>query len=273
METLRERQSSRIVTASAHSGSARSIEIAQEGDLSIDNISRKVADEGDTSGLSSCAVVSDIIPDSASVYHECKHVNYRLLKRAFDLIVATVMILLSWPIMILAALLVRLTSRGPAIFKQVRVGLGGRRFMCYKFRSMCEEAEDLKPELAHLNELEGPVFKIKRDPRITPVGFFIRKFSIDELPQLFNVLKGDMSIVGPRPPLPSETEMYTSRERRRLAVQPGLTCLWQISGRSDIPFDRWIDLDLQYIDQMSFLTDIHIVAKTIPAVITGAGAH
>jgi lipopolysaccharide/colanic/teichoic acid biosynthesis glycosyltransferase len=125
----------------------------------------------------------------------------------------------------------------------------------------------------HLNEVDGPVFKIKHDPRVTPIGAFIRKFSIDEFPQFFNVLKGDMSIVGPRPPIPAEVENYTARERQRLAVQPGLTCLWQISGRSTVSFERWVELDLMYIDDMSFFNDLGIVIKTVPAVLTGSGAH
>jgi exopolysaccharide biosynthesis polyprenyl glycosylphosphotransferase len=196
-----------------------------------------------------------------------------MLKRAFDVVVTLTMLVIAMPIMVITAILIKLTSCGPVIFRQVRVGRGGRYFTCYKFRSMCADAEDRKNNLLHLNEVDGPVFKIKNDPRITPVGAFIRKFSIDELPQLFNVLKGDMSIVGPRPPLPSEVEKYSIRERGRLAVKPGLTCLWQISGRSNVSFERWVELDLIYIDNMSFLSDLGIVVKTIPAVLTGAGAH
>jgi lipopolysaccharide/colanic/teichoic acid biosynthesis glycosyltransferase len=138
---------------------------------------------------------------------------------------------------------------------------------------MCADAEDRKRNLLHLNEVDGPVFKIKHDPRVTPIGAFIRKYSIDELPQIFNVLRGDMSIVGPRPPIPAEVEKYSPRERGRLAVKPGLTCLWQISGRSNVSFERWVELDLIYIENMSFLADIGILVKTIPAVLTGSGAH
>jgi exopolysaccharide biosynthesis polyprenyl glycosylphosphotransferase len=203
----------------------------------------------------------------------CKNVPYGIVKRFFDLLIATTILLLTAPIMIAAAILVKLTSTGPIVFKQVRVGRGGRYFWCYKFRSMCADAEAKKQNLMHLNEASGPVFKIKRDPRITPVGAVLRKFSIDELPQLFNVLKGDMSIVGPRPPLPSEVALYSARDRGRLAVRPGLTCLWQVNGRSNVSFDRWVELDLLYIDTMSFTNDVKIVLKTIPAVLKGSGAH
>ena len=203
----------------------------------------------------------------------CKEVPYARLKRIFDIVVALLALILFSPIMLLAALLIRLTSPGPIIFRQVRVGKGGRYFWCYKFRSMCVDAEQKKQQLLHLNEAKGPVFKMKRDPRVTPVGAILRKLSIDELPQLINVLKGDMSIVGPRPPIPSEVEQYNEQARQRLAVLPGLTCLWQVSGRSNISFDRWVELDLAYIENMSFLTDLKILLQTIPAVLTGSGAH
>lgn len=203
----------------------------------------------------------------------CKEVPYLRVKRAFDIMLAAAGLVVFAPIMAVAALLIKLTSPGAVVFRQVRVGRGGRYFTCYKFRSMCVDAESQKRALQHLNEMDGPVFKIKRDPRITPVGAFIRKFSIDEMPQLLNVLAGDMSIVGPRPPVPAEVEKYSARERGRLAVQPGLTCLWQVNGRSNIAFDRWIELDLQYIETMSFTNDVLIVLKTIPAVLTGSGAH
>lgn len=199
--------------------------------------------------------------------------NYSAQKRVFDIVLAALILLLASPVLLIAALLVKLTSRGPIIFKQVRVGQGGRHFWCYKFRSMCADAESKKAELLALNEASGPVFKIKNDPRVTPVGRILRKFSIDELPQLFNVLKGDMSLVGPRPPLPSEVDSYPDYLKQRLAVVPGLTCLWQIMGRSSISFERWMELDLLYIEQMSFRNDVIILLKTIPAVLTGSGAH
>jgi exopolysaccharide biosynthesis polyprenyl glycosylphosphotransferase len=212
-------------------------------------------------------------PDFTDPDFPCKEVSYAWLKRAFDLVFASLLLIALSPLMLLAALLVKLTSRGPILFKQVRVGRGGRHFWCYKFRSMCVDAEAKKEKYLHLNEASGPVFKIKHDPRVTPVGRLLRKFSVDELPQLFNVLRGEMSIVGPRPPIPSEVATYGPHERKRLAVLPGLTCLWQVSGRSNISFDHWIELDLLYIDTMSFGNDLKIVLKTIPAVVTGSGAH
>ena len=202
-----------------------------------------------------------------------KNVSYALLKRVFDVVFSLLVLFFAWPIMALAACLVKITSPGPIIFRQVRVGKGGRYFTCLKFRSMCNDAEYQKKQLMHLNEANGPVFKIKHDPRITPVGSFIRKFSIDELPQLFNVLKGEMSVVGPRPPIPAEVEQYTEYQRGRLAVKPGLTCLWQVSGRSNVSFEKWVELDLTYIQTMSFSNDFIIVLKTIPAVLLGSGAH
>ncbi len=202
-----------------------------------------------------------------------KTVSYGGLKRAFDVVFAAAFILVTSPVFLILALLVRITSKGPVLFRQIRVGRGGRYFHCYKFRSMCVDAEDRKEQLMHLNEADGPVFKIKNDPRITSCGIFMRKFSLDELPQFFNVIKGDMSVVGPRPPIPSEVDRYTQNDRRRLSVVPGLTCLWQIGGRSNLNFERWVQLDLQYIDNMSFTGDLKIIAQTIPAVLTGSGAH
>jgi lipopolysaccharide/colanic/teichoic acid biosynthesis glycosyltransferase len=169
------------------------------------------------------------------------------------------------------ALLVKLTSPGPVIFRQVRCGLGGRKFVLYKFRSMIVEAEEVKNRLNHLNEMSGPVFKLSNDPRCTTIGKWLRKFSIDELPQLVNILKGDMSFVGPRPPIPEEVEQYERWQRRRLSMKPGLTCLWQAQGRNDIDFDEWMKLDLQYIDTWSLLLDFKICLRTIPIVLLGRG--
>lgn len=200
-------------------------------------------------------------------------VPYAASKRVLDVLVSALLMALLAPLFLIVAALVRFTSRGPVIFKQARVGEGGRIFTCYKFRSMCVDAEARKHELQHLNELDGPVFKIRNDPRMTPVGRFIRKFSLDELPQLYNVFRGDMSIVGPRPPVPHEVAKYSPRQCERLAVRPGLTCLWQVMGRNNIPFDHWVELDLLYIETMSLWLDIKIILKTIPAVLTGRGAH
>ena len=176
--------------------------------------------------------------------------------------------------LLLTALCIKFDSRGPVFFKQSRMGLNGRIFTLLKFRSMVEGAEERLPELLDQNEMTGPVFKMKNDPRVTRVGRFIRRYSIDELPQLINVLLGDMSLVGPRPPLPDEVSMYVRKHRRRLSMRPGLTCIWQISGRNQIPdFEEWAALDLQYIDNWSLRRDFQILLKTIPVVISGSGAH
>jgi exopolysaccharide biosynthesis polyprenyl glycosylphosphotransferase len=196
-----------------------------------------------------------------------------MAKRAIDVAIAAAGLLVLLPWMALIALLIRLTSPGPAIFRQVRCGLNGRRFRFYKFRSMVENAEDLKPQLAHLNARDHVVFKIPGDPRLTAVGRYLRKFSIDEWPQLWNVLRGDMSLVGPRPAVPSEVEQYQCWQRRRLRMRPGLTCLWAISGRDNVDFETWMKMDMQYIDNWSLALDWKILLQTIPRVLTGHGAN
>ena len=194
-------------------------------------------------------------------------------KRLMDIILALFAIICGTPVFLLTALLVKLTSPGPIIFSQIRVGRFGRHFKFYKFRSMYIDAEARKAELMKHNESgDGVIFKMKYDPRITPVGRFIRKFSIDELPQLFNVLLGDMSLVGPRPPLPSEVRTYSLEERKRLNITPGITCVWQVSGRSELPFSKQIALDKEYISSRSAWKDFLILLKTIPAILTGKGA-
>ncbi|MBO9346644.1 sugar transferase [Chloroflexus sp. MS-CIW-1] len=195
------------------------------------------------------------------------------LKRVLDVTVAIIAIILTAPIMLITAILIKLESPGPVIFKQVRVGKDGEHFYCYKFRSMYVDAEQRLRELQAKNEADGPVFKMKRDPRVTRVGRVIRKLSIDELPQLFNVLKGEMSLVGPRPALPSEVAKYTYEQIGRLHAIPGITGLQQVSGRSDLDFKRWVELDLQYIAEQSIWKDIEILLRTIPAVILGRGAY
>jgi exopolysaccharide biosynthesis polyprenyl glycosylphosphotransferase len=195
-----------------------------------------------------------------------------MAKRIVDIVVSAVLLVLLAPLMLVIAVLIRLTSPGPAIFRQQRCGLNGRRFTLYKFRSMCENAEELKPRLAHLNE-KKTAFKIANDPRVTPLGRLLRKFSLDELPQLWNVLKGDMSLVGPRPPVPEEVEQYERWQRRRLRMRPGLTCLWALEGRDQLEFDTWIRKDLEYIDNWSLGLDLNILMRTIPSVLTGKGAH
>jgi len=194
------------------------------------------------------------------------------LKRGLDLFGGLVGLVIATPVLLLAAIAIRLDSPGPILFRQVRAGRNGRRFTMYKFRSMVIDAEARKAELLANNEMGGPVFKMKRDPRITRVGRFLRKTSVDELPQLFNVLKGDMSLVGPRPPLPSEVEAYEPWQRRRLSVKPGLTGLWQVSGRNQIDFDEWMQMDLHYIDHWSLMLDLKIILKTIPAVLLQRGS-
>ncbi len=193
-------------------------------------------------------------------------------KRLFDIVSSGVALWLLAPMLVGVAVLVRLTSRGPLLFRQTRVGLHGRPFKMLKFRTMVENAEELKAKLAAQNEMDGPVFKMKKDPRITPIGRILRKFSIDELPQLINVLRGDMSVVGPRPPVPNEVAKYEPWQRRRLSVRPGLTCIWQVSGRNEISFEQWMYMDLQYIDTWSFTKDISLIMKTFPVVLTGRGA-
>ena len=197
----------------------------------------------------------------------------RIFKRFMDILLSIAALILGSPVFLLAALLVKATSPGPIIFWQVRVGRYGRHFKFYKFRSMYVDAEARKAELLKHNESsDGVIFKMKHDPRITPVGRFIRKFSIDELPQLFNVLLGDMSLVGPRPPLPSEVRTYTIEERKRLNITPGITCIWQVSGRSELPFSKQIALDKEYIASRSAWKDFLILLKTVPAILTGKGA-
>lgn len=195
-----------------------------------------------------------------------------LLKRAIDFAMAMVLLMVLSPLLLVLAAIIRLTSSGPVFYRQVRCGLGGRKFTVYKFRSMHAGADLRREELAALNEADGPVFKIRNDPRRTIVGRLMRKFSLDELPQLVNILKGDMSFVGPRPPLPEEVERYAGWQRRRLRMQPGLTCLWALEGRNQLNFRRWMELDMEYIDNWSPGLDLKILLKTIPVVLLGRGA-
>lgn len=195
------------------------------------------------------------------------------LKRAFDVAVSAAALLLLAPILLATAVAIAFDSPGPIFFRQRRVGLNGREFFMWKFRSMYRDAEQRLDVLRAKNEMSGPVFKMTNDPRITRVGRFIRKTSIDELPQLWNVLRGEMSIVGPRPPIMSEVRQYKRWQRRRLSVRPGITCTWQVSGRNGIDFEQWMALDLEYIDHWSLWRDLQICARTIPAVLSARGAH
>ena len=194
-------------------------------------------------------------------------------KRMFDVALSGVSLVVLSPLLACIAAMIRMTSPGPVFFQQTRCGLGGRRFTLYKFRSMINNAEQMRAELHQLNELDGPVFKISDDPRITMVGRWLRRFSLDELPQLWNILRGDMSFVGPRPAVPEEVEQYEDWQRRRLRMRPGLTCTWVLEGRNHLDFKRWMQLDLSYIDNWSLWLDVKIFLRTIPIVISGRGAY
>jgi exopolysaccharide biosynthesis polyprenyl glycosylphosphotransferase len=197
-----------------------------------------------------------------------------VMKRLIDIVGSVVFLLVLMPLLAVVALLIRLDSSGPVLFVQERVGFNKRRFKLLKFRTMVVEADRQQQMLEHLNEAEGPVFKIKNDPRITRVGKFLRRFSIDELPQFFNVLKGDMSLVGPRPlPLRDVERIDAQWHKRRFSIKPGITCLWQVNGRSNISFSEWVRMDLDYIDKWSLGLDLLILMKTIPAVLKGPGAY
>ena len=199
--------------------------------------------------------------------------GYNLTKRAFDVVSSLCAMVVLSPVFLATAVAIKCEDpKGPVIFSQDRVGKDGKIFRMYKFRSMYVDAEDRLKELQALNEADGPVFKMKDDPRVTRVGHFIRKYSIDELMQLVNVFKGDMSVVGPRPALPNEVAQYDDLAKQRLTVKPGLSCYWQISGRSNLGFDEWMQLDVKYINEMSVWTDIKIIALTVPAVLKGEGA-
>lgn len=196
-----------------------------------------------------------------------------VLKRALDIIGSFVLLVLLSPLLLLIAILVKLEDGGPVIFAQTRVGRFGREFKMYKIRSMCLDAEKRLAELLAKNQhKEGVTFKLKDDPRITRVGKWLRKFSLDELPQFWNVFIGDMSLVGPRPPVPREVAMYSLQDRRRLAVKPGITCIWQVSGRANIDFSGQVQLDVNYIEQQNFWMDVNLLVRTVPAVFLGKGA-
>ena len=200
-------------------------------------------------------------------------VTYVVVKRGFDFIFSIFFLLLFFPFFALAAVSVRLTSNGPIFYKSYRVGLCGKPFLFIKFRTMYENADQMLATLKDQNEKTGPIFKIKKDPRITGVGRFLRRYSIDELPQLLNVFAGSMSLVGPRPPIPNEVLQYDDRAIRRLTVKPGLTCYWQVMGRSDLSFEKWLELDLEYINEMSLWVDLKILLLTPMAVLRAEGAY
>jgi lipopolysaccharide/colanic/teichoic acid biosynthesis glycosyltransferase len=193
-------------------------------------------------------------------------------KRAIDILASAFLMVLLSPFLVILSVLVKVTSRGPVFYRWRVVGEGGHPFLGYKFRSMTMNADDLKPTLAEQNEMLGPVFKLTHDPRVTPLGKWMRRYSLDELPQLYSVLKGDMSLVGPRPPLATEYAQFTDYQRQKLEVKPGITCLWQVSGRNDVvDFDEWVALDLEYIRNWSLLLDLKILLRTVREVVVGSG--
>lgn len=194
-------------------------------------------------------------------------------KRLLDVVLAAAGMVIALPLLAIAAVAIKLDSPGPVFHRATRVGRNGRRFTFLKLRSMRRDAEELRGLLLHRNITQGPTFKLHDDPRVTRVGRLLRKTSLDELPQLFHVLRGEMSLVGPRPPFPEEVEHYEPWMRRRLEVRPGLTCLWQIRGRSDLPFEEWMRLDVEYVERHSLALDIQILALTVPAVLSGRGAY
>lgn len=194
-------------------------------------------------------------------------------KRLFDLLVSGVMFIIFLPLLVVLAIAIKVDSPGPILYRSRRVGRGGKTFTFFKLRSMVRDAEKERERLAHLNEVSGPVFKIAKDPRTTRIGRILRRTSLDELPQLLNVLHGDMSIVGPRPPIPEEVAQYELWQRRRLAVKPGITCLWQVSGRSRLGFDEWMRLDMEYVERRGLALDMKILLRTVPAVLAGEGAY
>jgi exopolysaccharide biosynthesis polyprenyl glycosylphosphotransferase len=208
-----------------------------------------------------------------SVLPRALGLRYRFAKRVFDVLMSAVALVVLLPVILVIAIIVRLTSPGPVFYRSVRVGLGGREFYFLKFRSMYVDAEERLQELLRHNEKDGPIFKMKDDPRITPVGRLLRKFSLDELPQFLHVLTGEMSMVGPRPPIPREVACYDERARKRLTVKPGITCYWQIMGRSQLSFEEWVTLDLKYIEDMNFWVDLLLLVKTPYAVFFAHGAY
>jgi lipopolysaccharide/colanic/teichoic acid biosynthesis glycosyltransferase len=199
--------------------------------------------------------------------------SWSLLKRSTDVLLGSFLLVVTAPIVAVAAVAIACTTRGTPFFAQERVGMYGRHFKMFKLRTMVNGAHAMRPSVMHLNEVDGPVFKIRNDPRLHPLGRFLRRTSIDELPNLVNVVLGEMSLVGPRPALPSEVEHYDTVALRRLSVPQGVTCLWQINGRSDVSFEHWMELDNRYVDTWTPLSDFLVILKTIPAVLRKDGAH
>lgn len=248
----------------------------------LDSICQRCRLEGVDVGFMTKSALSESAPNVVEKVADLKFRVVRfvrrspeklLLKRCIDLAASVAAFCLSLPIWLIVPVLIRMDSPGPILFRQTRAGKNGRRFTMFKFRSMVADAESRRDELMHLNEMDGPAFKMKKDPRVTRIGAFLRKASLDELPQLLNVIKGDISLVGPRPPLFEEVRQYRPWEKKRLSVLQGITGLWQISGRNDIKFDEWMKLDLMYIDQWRFSLDMLILLRTLPAVVARKGAQ
>ena len=210
---------------------------------------------------------------SEVIENERSNVLYEVIKRIIDIVASFTGLIVLSPLMLVVSILIKLESKGEVIFKQKRVGLNGKEFDMYKFRSMVVNAEELKEKLAAQNEMSGPMFKMKDDPRVTKVGKFIRKTSIDELPQLWNILKGDMSLVGPRPSLPKEVAQFEDWMHKRLEVKPGLTCYWQVSGRNNIDFEDWMKLDVKYVEERNLWIDIKLIFKTVFVLFGDKNAH
>jgi len=222
---------------------------------------------------SSKATVSRYLDLAVINLYTSPRMNFELIiKRIMDISISMLLMLLFLPLFVIISILIKTTSKGPVFFKQQRVGYNGRLFTLYKFRTMVKDAEKLKCKLWHCNEMDGPVFKMRDDPRVTRVGAVLRRASVDELPQLINVLKGDMSLVGPRPPVPPEVARYSLPDRRRLSMKPGITGIWQVSGRNNISFSQWMEMDREYIDHWSLWLDLKILLRTIPVVLKGEGA-
>lgn len=224
-------------------------------------------------GAKTLTKVTMLDTSNVEIVYQKKNLAYKVVKRLLDIFLSIIALVCLSPVLLITSIAIYLEDKGPVIFIQERNGLNGKVFRMYKFRSMCVNAPIMHKDLLDKNELDGPAFKMRNDPRVTKVGNFIRKTSIDELPQLINILKGEMSIVGPRPLPTYETAKCTEYQNQRLLIKPGLTCYWQCCGRNDIPFDEWMELDLKYLEEASFITDLKIILKTVGSVFSQNGAY
>lgn len=224
-------------------------------------------------GAKTLTKVTMLDTSNVEIVYQKKSLAYKVVKRLLDIFLSIIALVCLSPVLLITSIAIYLEDKGPVIFIQERNGLNGKVFRMYKFRSMCVNAPIMHKDLLDKNELDGPAFKMRNDPRVTKVGNFIRKTSIDELPQLINILKGEMSIVGPRPLPTYETAKCTEYQNQRLLIKPGLTCYWQCCGRNDIPFDEWMELDLKYLEEASFITDLKIILKTVGSVFSQNGAY